>query len=106
MTGGFKNRKQVIDVIASGTVEMIGLGRAMILDPSLSNSWLNDIDDKISFPRFTETVPGGITAWYTMKQIALATDDETFDMDLTKALRIYEDIDAKRVNKWKKKFSI
>ena len=50
--------------------------------------------------------PGGITAWYTMRLTALGEDQEdAFRLDLPAAIRIYEDRDAQRCIKWRKKFS-
>jgi hypothetical protein len=84
---------------------MIGLGRGMILDPQLPNDWLNGKDGNIEFPKFNKTIPGGITAWYSMRQIAIGENrEETFEMDLPTAIQAYEERDAKRCDRWKKMF--
>ena len=105
LTGGFKSRESAIDVLASGIVDMVGLGRAMIIDPQLPNNWFKGINENLEFPRFKKTIPGGMTAWYSMKQIAIGENkEEEFDMDLFTAIQAYEDRDVKRCNQWKKKF--
>lgn len=105
VTGGFKRRDQAISAIANGTVDMVGLGRAMVLNPQIPKTWLyGDGNDPI-FPKFEYTIPGGITAWYTMKLVALGEDRENgFDMDLPSALHMYEERDAQRCEKWLLKF--
>jgi len=58
------------------------------------------------FPRFEHSIPGGITAWYTMRLSALGEDrEEEFEMDLPAAVREYEERDALRCHKWRKMFS-
>lgn len=106
VTGGFKKRQEVIDAVAGGEVDMVGLGRAMILDPRLSNRWLNEEACDPEFPRFESTPPGGITAWYTMRLTALGENRENeFDLDLPTAVQVYEERDAQRCNRWQMKFS-
>ena len=104
-TGGFKRRAQAADAVASGTVDMVGLARAMVLDPRLPEAWLTEEGGDPDFPRFEAAPPGGITAWYTMRLTALGEDSEkTFTLDLPSALRIYEDRDAQRCITWREKF--
>ena len=106
LTGGFKKREQAVDAIASGTVDMIGLARAMVINPQLANSWLNDEGIDPEFPRFEFTPPGGITAWYTMRLTALGEDRESsFNMDLPSAIREYEERDAQRCINWQNMFA-
>ena len=106
LTGGFKRRDQAVDAIASGAVDMIGLGRAMALNPGVADAWLSEEGGDPEFPRFDATPPGGITAWYTMLLTALGEDRENeFKLDLSTAIRVYEDRDAQRCIKWKNKFS-
>lgn len=107
LTGGFKKRQEAIDALACGAVDMIGMGRAMALDPQLAHNWLNkDKHDDPDFPKFKSTIPGGITAWYTMRLTALGEDRESeFDLDISSALSEYDKRDALRCIKWKKKFS-
>lgn len=70
-TGGFKRREQATKAIQAGHIDLIGLARSLVLDPSLANTWMHDGSDP-RFPRFDQTVPGGVTAWYTMAIRALS----------------------------------
>ena len=106
LTGGFKSRDQAIDALASGAVDMVGLARAMVLNPRLANTWFSEDRSDPEFPKFEFTPPGGITAWYTMRLTALGEDREnTFTMDLPSAIREYEERDAQRCIKWRNKFA-
>ena len=51
--------------VASGTVDMIGLARALVIDPGLPKKWLSKCGEDPVFPRFSAVPPGGVTAWYT-----------------------------------------
>lgn len=104
-TGGFKTRAEALSSLASGAVDMVGVARAMALNPSLTNDWLAKGNDPV-FPRFETAPPGGITAWYTMLLTALGNDDENnFALDLPAAIRLYEERDEWRCTTWKKTFS-
>jgi 2,4-dienoyl-CoA reductase-like NADH-dependent reductase (Old Yellow Enzyme family) len=37
LTGGFKTRAQAEDAVASGAVDIVGLARALVLEPELPN---------------------------------------------------------------------
>lgn len=63
--GGFKKRLEAEEAISSGAVDMVGLARALALDPGLPEKWLSKSREDIVFPRFSATPPGGVTAWYT-----------------------------------------
>jgi len=105
-TGGVKTREEALNSLASGAVDMVGLARAMVLNPELANVWLSEAGDDPAFPRFETSPPGGVTAWYTMLLTALGNDCEsTFTLDLPSAIRIYEERDENRCLKWQKKFS-
>jgi 2,4-dienoyl-CoA reductase-like NADH-dependent reductase (Old Yellow Enzyme family) len=105
-TGGFKRREQAVDAVASGAVDMVGVARAMVLDPRLAEVWLTEEGGDPDFPRFESAPPGGITAWYTMRLTALGEDREnTFTLDLQSALRIYEERDAQRCIRWQGRHS-
>ena len=107
VTGGFKTRQEAVDAVTSGAVDMVGLARAMALNPRLAESWLSESGGDPEFPRFNSTIPGGITAWYTMRLTALGEDRENeFELDLPSAIREYEERDAQRCIKWRKKFSV
>ena len=104
-TGGFKRREQAVDAVNSGAVDMVGIARAMVLDPRLAQVWLTEEGGDPDFPKFESAPPGGITAWYTMRLTALGEDRENaFTLDLPSAIRIYEERDALRCIKWRKKF--
>ena len=106
VTGGFKTRDQAVDAIASGAADMVGLARAMVLNPNIANDWLSEKGGDPTFPKFDSNPEGGITAWYTMRLTALAEDGEhQFDLDLATAMRMYEERDAQRCLKWREKFS-
>ncbi len=105
LTGGFKRREQAIDAVSSGAVDMVGVARAMALEPRLANTWLSQEGGDPEFPQFNSVVPGGITAWYTMRLTALGEDRENeFKLDIPTAVRQYEERDAARCFSWKKKF--
>lgn len=105
-TGGFKTRAQAVDAVASGAVDMVGVARAMVLNPSLASIWLSEEGRDPVFPRFDSTPPGGVTAWYTMRLTALGDDRETaFDVDLPTAVKQYEARDEQRYAEWRKKFA-
>lgn len=105
LTGGIKTRVQAINAIASGGADAVGLARPMVLDPSLAATWLAPNGANPDFPRFASTVPGGITAWYTMRLTAIAQDTDTrFDVSLKDALAQYEARDAARYKTWIARF--
>lgn len=106
VTGGFKRKDQAVNAIASGAVDIISMGRAMAINPKLAKTWLSGDDYDPVFPRFKDVIPGGITAWYTMRLIALGEDKENdFELDLPTAIQKYEQRDAQRCGRWLKKFS-
>jgi 2,4-dienoyl-CoA reductase-like NADH-dependent reductase (Old Yellow Enzyme family) len=105
LTGGFKSRDQAVDAIASGAVDMVGLARAMALNPRIAKDWWTEAGGDPEFPKFDSSPPGGITAWFTMRLTALGEDQEdAFRLDLPAAIRVYEERDAQRCIKWRKKF--
>jgi 2,4-dienoyl-CoA reductase-like NADH-dependent reductase (Old Yellow Enzyme family) len=75
LTGGFKIRTQAEDAVASGAIDVVGLARALVLEPSLPNLWMADQTPEPVFPRFSDAPPeGGITAWYTMWLTEIGAD--------------------------------
>lgn len=105
ITGGFKTRQQAMEAISAGDVDLIGIARALVLDPDLPSSWrgTNPIDPV--FPRFQHRPEGGVTAWYTMRLTELGEGGETKeDLDLERVLERYNDRDDTRVKKWLDQF--
>ncbi|MEM7074728.1 MAG: oxidoreductase [Pseudomonadota bacterium] len=107
LTGGFKTRAQAEDVLTSGTVDIVGLARALVLEPELPLHWLADRLPEPVFPRFSATPPeGGISAWYTMRLTELGEDRAIAASDepaaaLTEYLRRDED----RADIWRTHFA-
>ncbi|MDK4731488.1 NADH:flavin oxidoreductase/NADH oxidase family protein [Rhizobium sp. CNPSo 3490] len=101
LTGGFKTRAQAEDAVASGAIDVVGLARALVLEPSLPNLWQDRARSEPIFPRFAESPEGGITAWYTMRLTGLAADSEALEFgDLEQAIKDYHDRDAARTKTW------
>lgn len=106
LTGGFKTRTQAEDAVASGTVDIVGLARALVLEPSLPNLWKADQMPEPVFPRFSNAPEGGITAWYTMRLTEIGAGKETSILgDLGQAIRDYEARDKTRAEVWLRHFA-
>jgi 2,4-dienoyl-CoA reductase-like NADH-dependent reductase (Old Yellow Enzyme family) len=106
LTGGFKTRAQAEDAVKSGVVDVVGLARALVLEPSLPNLWMKNQMPDPAFPRFSDAPAGGITAWYTMRLTDIGADKETDEIgDLSHAMRQYELRDAKRTEIWSRHFN-
>lgn len=106
LTGGFKTRAQAEAAVASGAIDVVGLARALVIEPALPNIWRNAAPKDPTFPRFEKAPSGGITAWYTMNMTALAEGKEfpEFD-DLRHAIVVYEARDAERTGIWLRHFT-
>lgn len=105
LTGGFKTLKQAVDTVSDGSTDMVGLARALVLEPDLARSWQAGSTRNPQFPRFGSPPEGGVTAWYTMRLTELAEDRETAaPMDLAAALESYQARDAKRSALWQRRF--
>lgn len=105
VTGGFKNREQALNSLESGVVDFVGLARALVLNPELTNNWITGTVTELNFPRFEAPPEGGITAWYTMLITAIGNDSNNdFTLDLSSAIRLYEERDVARCVKWQTKF--
>jgi 2,4-dienoyl-CoA reductase-like NADH-dependent reductase (Old Yellow Enzyme family) len=107
LTGGFKTKEQALDAITSGTVDFVGLARAIIIAPSLPNDWQNGSNFAPEFPRFSHSPEGGVTAWYTMRITDIGENklvDADFDLDIDKAIETYEERDQERTEIWLKHF--
>ena len=106
LTGGFKTRAQAEDAVASGAVDIVGLARALVLEPSLPDLWRADQKPEPVFPRFADAPEGGITAWYTMRLTEIGADKETPEFgDLGQAIRDYEARDKARTEIWLRHFT-
>ena len=106
LTGGFKTYQQAVTALASG-VDVIGLARALVLDPSLPNAWLSGRTIAPDFPRFDAPPEGGVTAWYTMRLTELAEGRNlSGPEDLQEAILAYEERDAKRTSLWNAHFAV
>lgn len=106
VTGGFKRREQAIDAVASGAADMVGVARALVLNPRLAATWLTEEGGDPAFPVFTAVPRGGITFWYTMRLAALAEDSEdSYSPDPAEARRVFEERDARRCIEWQRRFS-
>ncbi|MDZ7840944.1 MAG: oxidoreductase [Gammaproteobacteria bacterium] len=104
-TGGFKRNKQVIEAVAGATTDMVGLARALVIDPSLPQRWLYSPSADPDFPRFASSPPGGVTAWYTMRLTALGEDrEDRYDPDVASILETYEERDRRRCTAWIARF--
>lgn len=106
VTGGFKTLAQAESAIFGGKADLIGLARALVVDPELPSFWLSGQRGEPPFPRFKNPPEGGVTAWYTMQitqnakgEAALASDD------LDTAVTDYEARDDKRRQIWNSKHS-
>ncbi|MEM7143264.1 MAG: NADH:flavin oxidoreductase/NADH oxidase family protein, partial [Actinomycetota bacterium] len=67
VTGGVKTRDDASDLVESGAADLVGIARALVVDPELPSRWLGPSPADPPFPRFAASVPGGVTAWYTMR---------------------------------------
>lgn len=106
LTGGFKTRAQAEDAVGSGAVDVVGLARALVLEPSLPDLWRADQKPEPVFPRFDEAPEGGITAWYTMRLTEIGEDKETPSFgELGDAIRDYEARDQTRTETWLRHFA-
>lgn len=104
-TGGFRTRAQAASAVQDMSTDLIGLARAIVLDPQLPNRWLSAEGGDPAFPRFDAPPPGGVTAWYTMRLTALAEEgEEGFTMSPADALATYEARDAERCKDWLDQF--
>ncbi|WP_366519137.1 hypothetical protein [Natronocella acetinitrilica] len=107
-TGGFKTRDQVVEAVASGVTDAVGLARALVLDPALPARWISAMNEEVddpSFPRFRDPPPEGITAWYTQRLTAIGEDEEgDYGLSLQEAIAAYQGRDQARVQNWRERF--
>ena len=102
VTGGFKTLAQAENAVAGGQVDVVGLARALVIDPELPSHWLAGRRGEPKFPRFTDPPEGGVTAWYTMQITRHARGDAALaPNDVTEAMAAYESRDADRRRIWR-----
>ena len=106
VTGGFKTLAQAQNAIADGTTDVVGLARALVVDPELPSFWLSGQRAEPQFPRFKNPPEGGVTAWYTMQITQNAKGEAALSPDeLEKAIAEYENRDDARRRIWNSKLS-
>lgn len=107
LTGGIRRRAEAARALRHEAADAVGLARAMVLNPSLPNTWLDPKGGDPDFPVFENPPTGGITAWYTMRLTALAQRSEAaFDLDLEAALAAYDRRDTERCSLWRSRFGL
>jgi 2,4-dienoyl-CoA reductase-like NADH-dependent reductase (Old Yellow Enzyme family) len=105
-TGGFKTKAQAEEAMKNGIIDVVGLARALVLEPRLPKLWKENQNSELAFPRFSKAPEGGITAWYTMRLTDIAEDREDTvknsgtDQHLQDAIRIYGERDEARTKLW------
>ena len=105
LTGGFKTRAEAVECLLTGDADVVGLARALVLDPDLPRHWTGEEAADPAFPRFTDPPEGGVTAWYTMGLTALAEGAPLpAAQDLDRVIAAYNDRDAVRVESWNNRF--
>ncbi|PHR24721.1 MAG: oxidoreductase [Hoeflea sp.] len=105
LTGGFKTLEQAGEAVSGGAIDVVGLARALVLEPDLANIWQAGSRHNPQFPKFASPPEGGITAWYSMRLTQLAEDRETaVPLDFAAALESYEARDAERTDLWQRRF--
>lgn len=106
VTGGFKTRDQAENAIVEGKADLIGLARALVVDPELPSFWLSGQRREPQFPRFQNPPEGGVTAWYTMQITQNAKGGAMLSPDdLEAVIEAYESRDETRRRKWNSKHS-
>ncbi len=105
LTGGFKTRAQVEVALASGSVDVVGLARALVVEPSLPSLWKKNLKPDPVLPRFDETPEGGVTAWYTMRltEVGSGNGPAAFG-GIWQAMSDYEERDNARTEIWLQHF--
>ncbi len=106
VTGGFKTRDQAEVAIIEGKADLVGLARALVVDPELPSFWLAGQRSEPQFPCFRNPPEGGVTAWYTMQITQNTKGDATLSSDdLQSAIETYESRDDTRRRIWNSKHS-
>lgn len=106
VTGGFKTLAQAENAIADGTADVVGLARALVVDPELPSFWLSGQRAEPQFPRFKNPPEGGVTAWYTMQITEHAKGEAALSPDdIEDAITEYEKRDDARRRIWNSKLN-
>ncbi|MEL6413406.1 MAG: NADH:flavin oxidoreductase/NADH oxidase family protein [Pseudomonadota bacterium] len=105
VTGGFKTRAAALAALSEGAADVVGVARALVLDPNLPNHWRNGSGIDPVFPHFSDPPEGGITAWYTMRLTELGEERECGHVSLPEAVERYNARDAERAVRWRTRFS-
>ncbi|WP_461405528.1 NADH:flavin oxidoreductase/NADH oxidase family protein [Falsiruegeria mediterranea] len=107
VTGGFKTFDQAEAAVSEGQADIVGLARALVVDPDLPTKWQEGRDKHPLFPRFSAPPEGGVTAWYTMQITQIASGGAQLRADeLRDVIEVYEARDRKRHAIWKEHFGI
>lgn len=77
--GGFKTLAQDESAIADGKADVVGLVRALVVDPELPSYWLAGQRGKPSFPCFKNSPDGSVVG---SSQLAVASRGTVTDMPL------------------------
>jgi len=105
LTGGFKTFQQANEAINEGSIDIVGIARALALEPELVKNWQQVPPKDPVYPRFDSPPEGGITAWYTMRLTDIANQQESKQkLDLNETIAIYEERDANRSEMWNSHF--
>jgi len=105
LTGGFKRKEEALSAVAEEVADVIGLARALVLDPELPQHWQSGQSPDPPFPRFMSRPEGGVTAGYSLRIGRIAQGDDALgDLDLDAALAAYDERDVRRVELWNRRF--
>lgn len=111
VTGGIKTLAEAQHVLSDDKADLVGVARAVVLNPKLAQTWLKGINQNpifphFKFPRFESPPPEGITAWYTMRINAIALDQEhKTPLVLETAIEQYLKRDELRCIQWQQRYS-
>ncbi|MEM9969128.1 MAG: NADH:flavin oxidoreductase/NADH oxidase family protein [Pseudomonadota bacterium] len=106
VTGGFKTLTQAESAVASGRADMVGMARALVIDPELPKNWLKGERVEPPFPWFKNPPEGGVTAWFTMQITQHARGEVGLSPnELADAIEAYADRDYARSRIWNSTFN-
>lgn len=106
LTGGIKTFTQADELLRAGHVDIIGLARALVLEPDLPHQWQHGDISSPAFPRLISTEAGAVTAWYTLRIAALAENQEAeVSMEASDAFARIKMQQAAKAARWKSHFA-